>query len=42
MWGANSATLVHGSRDAVLVDAFFTLDHLAKVADETTTSAQTC
>ena len=29
-WVANSATLISGERDAVLVDTFFTLDHSAK------------
>ena len=27
MWVANSATLIYGKRDAVLVDTFLTLDH---------------
>ena len=34
MWVANSATLIYGERDAVLVDTFFTLDHSDKLADE--------
>ena len=33
-WVANSATLIHGTRDAVLVDTFFTLEHSAELADE--------
>jgi glyoxylase-like metal-dependent hydrolase (beta-lactamase superfamily II) len=33
-WVANSATLIYGKRDAVLVDTFFTLDHSAKLAEE--------
>ena len=34
MWVANSATLIYGKRDAVLVDTFFTLDHSHKLADQ--------
>jgi glyoxylase-like metal-dependent hydrolase (beta-lactamase superfamily II) len=34
MWVANSATLIYGKRDAVLVDTFFTLDHSDKLADQ--------
>jgi glyoxylase-like metal-dependent hydrolase (beta-lactamase superfamily II) len=34
MWVANSATLIYGKRDAVLVDTFFTLDHSVKLADQ--------
>ena len=33
MWVANSATLIHGARDAVLVDTFLTLEHSAALAD---------
>ena len=33
-WVANSATLIYGDRDAVLVDTFFTLEHSAKLADQ--------
>jgi glyoxylase-like metal-dependent hydrolase (beta-lactamase superfamily II) len=33
-WVANSATLIYGERDAVLVDTFFTLDHSARLVDE--------
>ena len=33
-WVANSATLIYGERDAVLVDTFFTLEHSAKLADQ--------
>jgi glyoxylase-like metal-dependent hydrolase (beta-lactamase superfamily II) len=34
LWVANSTTLICGSRDAVLVDTFFTLDHSVKLVDE--------
>ena len=34
MWVANSATLIYGKRDAVLVDTFLTIDHSLKLADE--------
>jgi glyoxylase-like metal-dependent hydrolase (beta-lactamase superfamily II) len=34
MWVSNSATLIYGQRDAVLVDTFLTRDHSAKLADE--------
>ena len=40
MWVANSATLIYGERDAVLVDTFFTLDHSAKLVDEIGASAR--
>jgi glyoxylase-like metal-dependent hydrolase (beta-lactamase superfamily II) len=33
MWVANSATLIYGKRDAVLVDTFLTLDHAVQLAD---------
>jgi hypothetical protein len=33
-WVANSATLIYGERDAVLVDTFLTLDQSVKLADE--------
>jgi glyoxylase-like metal-dependent hydrolase (beta-lactamase superfamily II) len=33
MWVVNSATLIHGARDAVLVDTFLTLEHSAALAD---------
>ena len=33
-WVANSATLIHGTRDAVLVDTFFTLEHSGQLADQ--------
>lgn len=33
-WVANSATLIYGKRNAVLVDTSFTLDHSAKLVDE--------
>jgi glyoxylase-like metal-dependent hydrolase (beta-lactamase superfamily II) len=34
MWVANSATLIYGERDAVLVDTFLTVDHGIALADE--------
>jgi glyoxylase-like metal-dependent hydrolase (beta-lactamase superfamily II) len=34
MWVSNSATLIYGERDAVLVDTFLTRDHSAKLANE--------
>jgi glyoxylase-like metal-dependent hydrolase (beta-lactamase superfamily II) len=34
MWVSNSATLIYGERDAVLVDTFLTRDQSAKLADE--------
>jgi glyoxylase-like metal-dependent hydrolase (beta-lactamase superfamily II) len=39
-WVANSATLISGERDAVLVDTFFTLDHSAKLADQVAASGK--
>jgi glyoxylase-like metal-dependent hydrolase (beta-lactamase superfamily II) len=33
MWVANSATLLHGERDAVLVDTFLTIDHSRALAE---------
>ena len=33
MWVANSATLIYGRRDAILVDTFLTIDHSLKLAD---------
>ncbi len=39
-WVANSATLISGERDAVLVDTFFTLDHSAKLADQIAASGK--
>jgi glyoxylase-like metal-dependent hydrolase (beta-lactamase superfamily II) len=33
-WVANSATLISGDRDAVLVDTFLTIDHNAELADQ--------
>jgi glyoxylase-like metal-dependent hydrolase (beta-lactamase superfamily II) len=33
MWVANSATLISGERDAVLVDTFLTIEHGEKLAD---------
>lgn len=40
MWVANSATLIYGRRDAVLVDTFFTLDHSVKLADQIAASGK--
>jgi glyoxylase-like metal-dependent hydrolase (beta-lactamase superfamily II) len=34
MWVANSATLISGERDAVLVDTFLTIEHGAQLADQ--------
>jgi glyoxylase-like metal-dependent hydrolase (beta-lactamase superfamily II) len=34
MWVSNSATLIAGERDAVLVDTFLTIDHGVTLADE--------
>lgn len=34
MWVSNSATLIAGKRDAVLIDTFLTIDHGVKLADE--------
>lgn len=34
MWVANSATLIYGDHDAVLVDTFLTTDQSAQLADE--------
>lgn len=39
-WVANSATLIYGKRDAVLVDTFFTVDHSAKLVDEVAASGK--
>jgi glyoxylase-like metal-dependent hydrolase (beta-lactamase superfamily II) len=33
-WVSNSATVIYGERDAVLVDTFLTRDHSAKLGDE--------
>jgi glyoxylase-like metal-dependent hydrolase (beta-lactamase superfamily II) len=40
LWVANSATLIYGKRDAVLVDTFFTIDHSAKLVDEIAASGK--
>jgi metallo-beta-lactamase superfamily protein len=34
MWVANSATLIYGTRDAVLVDTFLTLEQSVELADQ--------
>jgi glyoxylase-like metal-dependent hydrolase (beta-lactamase superfamily II) len=34
MWVSNSAILIYGKRDAVLVDTFLTIDHGVKLANE--------
>jgi len=39
-WVANSATLIYGRRDAVLVDTFFTVEHSAKLVDEVVASGK--
>jgi len=39
-WVANSATLIYGERDAVLVDTFLTLDQSIKLADEVEASGK--
>ena len=39
-WVANSATLIYGERDAVLVDTFFTLDHSVKLVDQIASSGK--
>jgi hypothetical protein len=40
MWVANSATLIFGERDAVLVDRFLTIDHGARLADQVAASGK--
>ena len=40
MWVANSATLIYGTRDAVLVDTFFTIDHCAELVDQIAASGK--
>jgi len=40
MWVANSATLISGERDAVLVDTFLTIDHGARLADQVAASGK--
>jgi glyoxylase-like metal-dependent hydrolase (beta-lactamase superfamily II) len=39
-WVANSATLIYGQRDAVLVDTFLTLDQSVTLADEVAASGK--
>jgi glyoxylase-like metal-dependent hydrolase (beta-lactamase superfamily II) len=39
-WVANSATLIYGARDAVLVDTFLTLDQSSQLADEVAASGK--
>jgi glyoxylase-like metal-dependent hydrolase (beta-lactamase superfamily II) len=39
-WVANSATLIYGRRDAVLVDTFLTLDQSVQLADEVAASGK--
>jgi glyoxylase-like metal-dependent hydrolase (beta-lactamase superfamily II) len=41
MWVANSATLIYGERDAVLVDTFLTVDQSKGLADEIAASGKT-
>jgi glyoxylase-like metal-dependent hydrolase (beta-lactamase superfamily II) len=40
LWVSNSATLIYGERDAVLVDTFLTSDHAIKLADEVAASGK--
>lgn len=40
LWVANSAILIYGERDAVLVDTFFTVEHSAKLGDELAASGK--
>ena len=40
MWVANSATLIYGKRDAVLVDTFLTIDHAVELVDEIAASGK--
>ena len=39
-WVANSATLIYGRREAVLVDTFFTVGHSAELVDEVAASGR--
>ena len=39
-WVANSATLIYGTHDAVLVDTFLTLDQSVQLADEVAASGK--
>jgi glyoxylase-like metal-dependent hydrolase (beta-lactamase superfamily II) len=39
-WVANSATLISGEQDAVLVDTFFTLDHSAELVEQVAASGR--
>jgi glyoxylase-like metal-dependent hydrolase (beta-lactamase superfamily II) len=39
-WVANSATLIYGARDAVLVDTFLTVDQSVQLADEVAASGK--
>ena len=41
MWVANSATLIHGERDAVLVDTFLTVEQSSGLADAIVASGKT-
>jgi glyoxylase-like metal-dependent hydrolase (beta-lactamase superfamily II) len=40
MWVSNSATLIYGERDAVLVDTFLTLDQSLQLADQVEASGK--
>ena len=40
-WVANSATLIHGERDAVLVDTFLTVEQSSGLADAIAASGKT-
>jgi glyoxylase-like metal-dependent hydrolase (beta-lactamase superfamily II) len=40
MWVANSATLIYGERDAVLVDSFLTVEHTQMLVEEIAASGK--
>ena len=40
-WVANSATLIHGERDAILVDTFLTIEQSSGLADAIAASGRT-
>ena len=40
IWIANSATLIYGGRDAVLVDTFMTVEHCSNLADSIVASGK--
>jgi hypothetical protein len=41
MWVANSATLIYGEQDAILVDTFLTVEHCNGLADAIVASGNT-